>query len=75
MGENGSGKPTLLEALAWAVGFNAQGGNRSVEHSYSSAISLWDGSTVNDDFETANQFVDQQRLRHVGGPPKSLPKK
>jgi predicted ATPase len=28
VGENGSGKSSLLEALAWAVGFGAQGGNR-----------------------------------------------
>jgi predicted ATPase len=28
VGENGSGKSTLLEGLAWALGFNAQGGNR-----------------------------------------------
>lgn len=26
VGENGSGKSTFLEALAWALGFNAQGG-------------------------------------------------
>ena len=28
VGENGSGKSTVLEALAWMLGFNAQGGNR-----------------------------------------------
>jgi predicted ATPase len=28
VGENGSGKSTILEALAWCVGFGAQGGNR-----------------------------------------------
>jgi predicted ATPase len=28
VGENGSGKSSLLEGLAWAVGFNAQGGSR-----------------------------------------------
>ena len=28
VGENGAGKSTLLEALAWAAGFSAQGGNR-----------------------------------------------
>jgi predicted ATPase len=28
VGENGTGKSTLLEAIAWAVGFGAQGGNR-----------------------------------------------
>jgi predicted ATPase len=28
VGENGTGKSTLLEAVAWAVGFGAQGGNR-----------------------------------------------
>ena len=28
VGENGSGKSTVLEALAWAVGFGAQGGSR-----------------------------------------------
>ena len=33
VGENGSGKSTLLEGLAWALGFNAQGGNK--DNSYS----------------------------------------
>ena len=28
VGENGSGKSSLLEAIAWAVGFNVAGGNR-----------------------------------------------
>ena len=28
VGENGTGKSTLLEALAWALGFNAQGGSK-----------------------------------------------
>lgn len=28
VGENGSGKSSLLEALAWALGFGMQGGNR-----------------------------------------------
>lgn len=28
VGENGSGKSSLLEALAWKLGFNAQGGNK-----------------------------------------------
>jgi predicted ATPase len=28
VGENGTGKSSLLEAIAWATGFNAQGGNR-----------------------------------------------
>jgi predicted ATPase len=28
VGENGTGKSTLLEAIAWACGFGAQGGNR-----------------------------------------------
>lgn len=28
VGENGSGKSTILEALAWSVGFGTQGGNR-----------------------------------------------
>jgi len=29
VGENGAGKSTLLEALAWASGFSASGGNRT----------------------------------------------
>jgi hypothetical protein len=29
VGENGSGKSTFLEALGWALGFSAQGGNRT----------------------------------------------
>jgi predicted ATPase len=29
VGENGSGKSSLLEAIAWAVGFDAQGGSRN----------------------------------------------
>src|SRR5258705_9980498 len=28
VGDNGTGKSTLLEAIAWSVGFGAQGGNR-----------------------------------------------
>jgi predicted ATPase len=28
VGENGTGKSTLLEAIAWACGFGAHGGNR-----------------------------------------------
>jgi hypothetical protein len=32
VGENGTGKSTLLEAIAWSVGFGAQGGNR--DHSF-----------------------------------------
>jgi predicted ATPase len=32
VGENGSGKSSLLEALAWAVGFNTAGGNRDHRH-------------------------------------------
>ncbi|MGC2029594.1 MAG: AAA family ATPase [Steroidobacteraceae bacterium] len=28
VGENGTGKSTLLEAIAWSVGFGAQGGSR-----------------------------------------------
>jgi predicted ATPase len=41
VGENGSGKSTLLESLAWAVGFNAQGGNR--DNSYAEGA---DGHTL-----------------------------
>ncbi|HRP72830.1 MAG TPA: AAA family ATPase [Luteimonas sp.] len=29
VGENGSGKSTLLEAIGWALGFSAQGGDRT----------------------------------------------
>jgi predicted ATPase len=29
VGENGSGKSTFLEALGWALGYSAQGGNRT----------------------------------------------
>jgi predicted ATPase len=29
VGENGSGKSSLLEAIAWAVGFGAEGGSRN----------------------------------------------
>jgi len=29
VGENGSGKSTILEGLAWALGYSAQGGNRT----------------------------------------------
>lgn len=31
-GENGSGKSTLIEALAVALGFNAEGGSRNMNH-------------------------------------------
>jgi predicted ATPase len=30
VGENGTGKSTLLEAIAWACGFGPQGGNRDL---------------------------------------------
>lgn len=43
-------------------GFNGMRGGNPCH-----AISLWDGSTVNDDFETVNQFTDQQRIKIVGG--------
>jgi predicted ATPase len=33
VGENGSGKSTILEALAWSAGFSAEGGNRSNSYS------------------------------------------
>ena len=33
VGENGSGKSTVLEALAWSAGFGTQGGNR--DHKFS----------------------------------------
>ena len=36
VGENGSGKSTLLEGLAWALGFNAQGGNK--DNSFSEGV-------------------------------------
>lgn len=36
VGENGSGKSSLLEGLAWKLGFNAQGGNR--DNSYAEGV-------------------------------------
>ncbi len=36
VGENGTGKSTLLEAIAWSVGFGAQGGNR--DQSYTEMV-------------------------------------
>jgi predicted ATPase len=32
IGENGTGKSTLIEAMAVAAGFNAEGGSRTVSH-------------------------------------------
>ncbi len=32
VGENGSGKSTILEALAWSAGFSAEGGNRTNQY-------------------------------------------
>ena len=36
VGENGSGKSTLLEAIGWALGFSAQGGDRT--NAYAEAV-------------------------------------
>src|SRR5262245_12474291 len=35
VGENGTGKSTLLEALAWSIGFSSQGGSR--DHRFAEA--------------------------------------
>jgi hypothetical protein len=44
VGENGTGKSTLLEAIAWSVGFGAQGGNRDQSFGVSARPARPDGS-------------------------------
>lgn len=39
VGENGSGKSTILEALAKSLGFGAEGGPRSVQHETTASVS------------------------------------
>ena len=46
-GENGTGKSTLLEAIAVAYGFNPEGGSRNYSFStYDSHSQLWDALTL-----------------------------
>lgn len=77
VGENGSGKSTLLEATAWALGFNAQGGNRDNSyaedadgHALGRALKLSWRQRVTDGFflraETFFNFATY--LEEVGSP-------
>lgn len=66
VGENGTGKSTLLEALAWSVGFGARGGNRDHRfeegadgHALGRALVLsWRQRTADGFFLRAETFHD-----------------
>jgi predicted ATPase len=77
VGENGSGKSSLLEAIAWAVGFGAQGGARDnsyVEgvdgHALGRALLLeWRQKVVDGFFLRAETFFNfATYLEEVGSP-------
>ncbi len=70
VGENGSGKSSILEALAWSVGFGSQGGNRDHQfvesaegHALGRALALsWRQRSTDGFFlraETFHQFASQ----------------
>lgn len=51
VGENGTGKSTLLEAMAVAYGFNPEGGTVNYSFStYDSHSELWDAVTLSKSF-------------------------
>jgi predicted ATPase len=75
VGENGSGKSSLLEGLAWAVGFGAQGGNRDHRfeedtdgHALGRALRLsWRQRTMEGFFLRAETFYNfTNHLESVG---------
>ena len=52
VGENGTGKSTLLEAMAVAYGFNPEGGTVNYSFStYDSHSELWDAVTLSKSFK------------------------
>ena len=75
VGENGTGKSTLLEALAWSVGFGAHGGNRDHQfeentegHTLGRALKLgWRQRTTAGFFLRAETFFSfSSHLESVG---------
>lgn len=77
VGENGSGKSSLLEAIAWMVGFDAQGGERSnayVEgadgHALGRTLKLgWRQRVTDGFFLRAETFFNYaSRLENLGSP-------
>lgn len=75
VGENGSGKSTLLEAIGWALGFSAQGGDRTNAyaegadgHALGRALTLYWRKRVSDGFFLrAETFFNYARyLEDVG---------
>ena len=66
VGENGTGKSTLLEALAWAIGYGSQGGSRDHKfeentdgHALGRALKLgWRQRTANGFFLRAETFYN-----------------
>ncbi|MEP6764826.1 MAG: AAA family ATPase, partial [Gemmatimonadaceae bacterium] len=75
VGENGSGKSTILEALAWSAGFNAQGGSRDNHfadstdgHALGRALQLsWRQRTTEGFFLRAETFFNfSTHLEEVG---------
>jgi hypothetical protein len=69
-GKNGNAIEFAVDVQGEVRGCSISGFNGTRGGHPCHAISLWDGGKVNDDFATANEFVDQQRLVSVGGPRK-----
>lgn len=75
VGENGSGKSTLLEAIGWALGFSAQGGDRSNAyaegadgHALGRALALaWRKPVTDGFFLRAETFFNYARYLEEAG--------
>jgi predicted ATPase len=75
VGENGSGKSTLLEAIGWAIGFSAEGGNRTNAyvddadgHALGRALALsWSKRVTDGFFLRAETFFNFSRYLEEAG--------
>jgi predicted ATPase len=75
VGENGSGKSTLLEGIGWALGFSAEGGNRTNSfadgadgHSLGRALALaWKKKVSDGFFLRAETFFNFARYLEEAG--------
>lgn len=75
VGENGSGKSTLLEALGWALGFSAEGGDRTRAyaegtdgHALGRALALsWRKPVTDGFFLRAETFFNYARYLEEAG--------